>query len=655
MASAKKDKQFFVKIFQVEKKMAYAIIDLMHDNIMLENKKIKSFIEDTQIFLSSLTEIIPIHDNSIPRIMRVFEARFSDFLNTAQRKHIDNFIYEQGKNTSEKIYNLMENFLFQLGLEVEKKKLQEQDFENLKLFKVDKTRIEKYIKTKAWGGTIESRVKNIKKETIKKIKKELTEGMKEGLAYKKIIANCKKKIAQEAVRVEKIIRTEGQRVQNNILMKTYHENKQYLAGIEYTATLDTRTCTVCGAWDRTQFWFEPGKGRASVYDAPYVPQHPLCRCVYIPISKLWELLGKSYQRTRASEHGPTTGTYGDFLRKLNEENPEKVKGILGKHYKLWKEKNFNVTPRALKLIPQQTYEKYLGTGKKKRKKKSEKEKSESQREKNKRIRQEWKKKLKQEEEERKKKEIEYLKNEYGELGLKYKKGIHADLKISTKHREEILDYLNKKFPKVNFEIKPGTSYKMVIRSIKDLEQMHNDFKELSVFFSDLNIDFVTDFTLYTGEENSNVLGIIKYKKIFGGNRNVLEIKKLSYKGIESTINHEFGHHVFFTFFETEGKIDKTFLDFVNLFFEFEDWEKELTGANGLEQTVRSEVYQTKTKIKNVDFPTEYAQSNAHEIGAECFEMYVRDKQLLLKKIGKTGFNAFKKALKRAKEIKEKIK
>ena len=108
--------------------------------------------------------------------------------------------------------------------------------------------------------------------------------------------------------------------------RVYKENEQYFGEgeykYEYLATLDARTCLVCGDYD--------GKKFKSLEEAPHVPQHRNCRCLIIPYFDIKD-------DTRASRDGQVDSktTFEDWLA----EQDEKTKiDVLGKtRYRLYKE------------------------------------------------------------------------------------------------------------------------------------------------------------------------------------------------------------------------------------------------------------------------------------------------------------------------------
>ena len=110
----------------------------------------------------------------------------------------------------------------------------------------------------------------------------------------------------------------------------------------YTATLDGRTCLVCGADDGKLF-----KKNAA---RPSVPRHPNCRCTYIPVFGDATLSGVERPATKHDErtvhhrdgststkfgvaeveHVPAQENYGQWIRRQLEEDPDFVKQVLGR-------------------------------------------------------------------------------------------------------------------------------------------------------------------------------------------------------------------------------------------------------------------------------------------------------------------------------------
>ena len=108
--------------------------------------------------------------------------------------------------------------------------------------------------------------------------------------------------------------------------QVYEANEKYLGNsdtykFEYLATLDSRTCLVCGNLD--------GKLFKTIKDVPQLPLHRGCRCTIVPY---YEIEGE----TKSSKNG-YTGADTSFSHWLKEQDSETQKEVLGAtRYKLYK-------------------------------------------------------------------------------------------------------------------------------------------------------------------------------------------------------------------------------------------------------------------------------------------------------------------------------
>lgn len=122
-------------------------------------------------------------------------------------------------------------------------------------------------------------------------------------------------------------RTALQSFANETMQRVYAENEQYFGdGVsdykyEYLATLDSRTCIVCGECD--------GKLYKSLDECPVIPQHRGCRCVILPY---FNIKGD----TRASRTGQIDADT-TFENWLKEQDDETQLDVLGRtRYELFK-------------------------------------------------------------------------------------------------------------------------------------------------------------------------------------------------------------------------------------------------------------------------------------------------------------------------------
>lgn len=104
----------------------------------------------------------------------------------------------------------------------------------------------------------------------------------------------------------------------------YRENEAFFWGYKWLATLDTRTCLICGKLD--------GKTFKSIDEAPQIPAHTQCRCLLIP-----EVKGPDYVGERAAMAGAVKGdtTYEQWLKMQTETVQKEILGTA--RYKMYKE------------------------------------------------------------------------------------------------------------------------------------------------------------------------------------------------------------------------------------------------------------------------------------------------------------------------------
>jgi len=109
-----------------------------------------------------------------------------------------------------------------------------------------------------------------------------------------------------------LVRTATNHVANAAREKFYEANEDLISSVQWVATLDTRTCEICGALDGETFPIDKG---------PRPPAHPSCRCSTVPVVKSWKELGIDLQEapegTRASMNGQVAASmsYSDWLAK----------------------------------------------------------------------------------------------------------------------------------------------------------------------------------------------------------------------------------------------------------------------------------------------------------------------------------------------------
>jgi len=104
-----------------------------------------------------------------------------------------------------------------------------------------------------------------------------------------------RELFDKAVRkdLETIVHGHYQATIDKAQTSVYQQNRKLLQGVVFTATLDHKTCPICGALDGTVYWMDgiPEGEEGDVFERkPALPIHPHCRCTYAPIVKAFKSL-----------------------------------------------------------------------------------------------------------------------------------------------------------------------------------------------------------------------------------------------------------------------------------------------------------------------------------------------------------------------------
>ena len=110
-------------------------------------------------------------------------------------------------------------------------------------------------------------------------------------------------------------RTALQSFASETRMEIYKANSKYIQKLKFMATLDRRTCTVCGALDGKLF---------DIDEAPQLPIHYNCRCVLVP-----KIMGIDVVADERPMEGGVTGGTVTYPEWLKAQPPEIQKEILG--------------------------------------------------------------------------------------------------------------------------------------------------------------------------------------------------------------------------------------------------------------------------------------------------------------------------------------
>jgi SPP1 gp7 family putative phage head morphogenesis protein len=121
---------------------------------------------------------------------------------------------------------------------------------------------------------------------------------------------------------EAIARTAVNFISNRGHIEAYEANADVLTGVQFTATLDSRTTPICASHDgRVWAMDDPGK--------MVPPLHVNCRSVLVPVVD-WKSLGVDPpdEGTRASAGGqvPSSTTYADWFRRQSKTEQDRIIG-----------------------------------------------------------------------------------------------------------------------------------------------------------------------------------------------------------------------------------------------------------------------------------------------------------------------------------------
>lgn len=345
----------FKKLHKIEKDVADDIIELAHDNVRVETDFIRdhkaAIREFNVVYVPDFVEV-PENRKHAKELTERLSAEWSALINRVKAR-LSMFLRNVGTTAAQGVLGALKPLTNPPDAVMEAFDIEGAWYADEEAINAIFTR--KWIGKKNWQQSLD----DIPVQSKLQFRKIFREGLTEGLGYREITRRIKKVVGVQATRVERIVRTEGQRISNDIIVKSYHRNRRWISGIQYTATLDARTCRVCGSYDRNEYYWEK---LPSAYSAPYIPVHCMCRCVYVPISRIWEDLGRNWEVTRASQFGPVTGDYSSWLRRREMAKGGFAKGILGKNYDPWLKGEYSL--KGKKIVPAVRVGDYIKTEKK---------------------------------------------------------------------------------------------------------------------------------------------------------------------------------------------------------------------------------------------------------------------------------------------------
>ena len=216
------------------------------------------------------------------RVKKLFaEQESMVFANIEQRKSFGTYKADLGQflfdlaSENEKWQNEMEPLLREV---IKTQGRDTLNFLGLALdFDITQENVIKYLSEEA-GGLI----KGINEFTLKKLRGELAEGVKEEEGIDDLKSRVSGVFGESALkRAEKIARTEVLRASNFATDEAYKQSG-IVKGKEWLTALDERVCPICEPLDGKKT-SKKGLFSTSVGEVPYPPAHPNCRCTLIPV------------------------------------------------------------------------------------------------------------------------------------------------------------------------------------------------------------------------------------------------------------------------------------------------------------------------------------------------------------------------------------
>ena len=174
------------------------------------------------------------------------------------------------------------------------------------------------------GGALHQQAfRELETATLGRLRTTLVSGLMSGGSVATVSRNVQAALNTTRDGAETIVRSEFVRVGNQAALLTYQQNKRLLKGVQWSATLDRRTCPICFGLDG-RVWEDPDKSKI-----PVTSSHPLCRCSLLPVLKNAEQLGlPTTPSTRASFDGqvPDAMPYSEWFKRQGEGFQRQVLG-----------------------------------------------------------------------------------------------------------------------------------------------------------------------------------------------------------------------------------------------------------------------------------------------------------------------------------------
>lgn len=188
------------------------------------------------------------------------------------------------------------------------------------------------VETKPFQGRLlRDWAKDLPRDTFTAVRKAVRDGLMQNESIDKIVRRIKGTRAlgysdgvlnQSRRQIENVVRTATAHVTNFARDETYRANSEFIEGVQWTATLDSRTCEICAPRDGLRYDLDHrpighlvpwgnGPGRLHIND----------RCTSTPILKTFKKLGIDLpeiqmpgRRVRGQGIVPSSTTYADWIK-----------------------------------------------------------------------------------------------------------------------------------------------------------------------------------------------------------------------------------------------------------------------------------------------------------------------------------------------------
>ncbi len=274
-----------------------------------QTKEILKFLDD---------DVIPdLIDQLTTRLAKIEKFGFDRGKETTQR--IEAMIKELSAVTSsfKTIYGRTQAELFNLAkdeVEWQKEVMNEIADIDLNLQTLAAEQLRQVVFAKPFDGrTVAQWYDRLEESAQERLSQEIRRGVTEGLTTPQIVSRIQNEgyLTTTRKQTEAVVRSATSHIANAAREALFEANADIMNGVQFVATLDSRTCLRCSPLDGKVF--ELGKGVRP-------PLHTNCRCTVTPVTKSYKELGIDAEDvpvgTRASMNGQIAGdiTYNQWLK-----------------------------------------------------------------------------------------------------------------------------------------------------------------------------------------------------------------------------------------------------------------------------------------------------------------------------------------------------